>query len=146
MPPTVNLLHVLAKQLSNASDCSVWKIAFNWGKTLVCAKICFPTLRLMMLACFKKNTIENVLSVGGKKSFSSISLFIHSVPSCPSRRGSNQAFRWVHLWNWKFPAWNSPLWWQIKKSGFEGLTWNCRTHSVHFYTLMGQLWNSLAHE
>lgn len=141
----MNLLHVLGKQLSNASDCSVWKIAFNSGKTLVCAKICFPTLRLLILACFKKKYNKKCIKCGWERSFSSISLFIHFPPTPPSRRDSNQTFHWVHLWNWKFPALNSPLWWQIKKSGFGGLTWNCRRCSVRFYTLMGQSSNSVVH-
>lgn len=66
-------------------------------------------------------------------------------PPAPSRRDSNQTFHSVHLWNWKFPALNGPLW-QIKKSGFGGLTWNCRRYSVRFYTLMGQFWNSVVCE
>lgn len=90
MPPTVNLLHVLGKQLSNTSDCSVWKIAFNSEKSLVCAKICFPTLRLLMLACFKKiYTKKSGLSVAVKNPSPLLLYPFYSASPPPSRRGSN---------------------------------------------------------
>lgn len=103
---------------------------------------CLPALK-------KTPTIKSVLSVGGKNPsplFLSLSILPNPPsppPPSPRRRDSNQTFHSVHLWNWKFPALNSPLWWQIKKSGFGGLTWNCRRYSVWFYTLMGQFWNSV---
>lgn len=141
MPPTANLLHVLGKHLSNASDCNVWIIAFNSGKTLAYAKTCFPAWRLLMLACFKKKKImKGLLSVSGKNP--SLFLYPYCTPPHPQAGDSNWTLSWAHLWSWKFLALKSPPWWPIKKSGFGGPAWNGRRCSLCFYTQMGQFWNS----
>lgn len=60
VPPAVNLLHVLGKQLLQHYNQKHLKVAFDSGKTLVCAvsaNICFPNLSLLMLACFKKQKV-----------------------------------------------------------------------------------------
>lgn len=117
---TCLLLHVLGKHLSNASDCSVWIIAFDSGKTLAYAKTCFPTWRLLMLARFKKKIIKGLLSVGRKNP--SLFLYPYRTPH-PQAGDSNQTLPWAHLWSWKFLAWKSPPCWLIEKGGFGGPTW-----------------------